>query len=317
MTDIKLPIQYYQRVLLEETFLREDIPVLDICARLLGLLPPNIARLVLNNKPVSKEDLKSAITAGGSCAFEQLVYELQRSLGPDSPSYPSIAKDMTNHDIKQFFRFAWIWSEDGHVMRRGGPWFTDKAACREEGKNYTPTYFTCDRPHAPVATLCVEALCPCYVHMADQGIFAPIGIPCRCFGRAMPAPVKKPFILQPPRFIKPGSQLSKGPSRKTAKTFELLAQEAMQQSGEKNSRHNKTKDGEKRWKIAVDGLMVLREPTTTNLHKYRIRETGERFYSSKEDINGAYEEYKKSSVLFKINPFKWREDLPSTPSPAQ
>ena len=92
---------------------------------------------------------------------------------------------LTEHTLKQLYRDLWIWSEDNSIMRRGKSWCTSKEDCTKEGKRNGPSYTSFDGPGAPSALLCMESVCPCFVHQIFHEAEL-ITKPCQCFTPNIP-----------------------------------------------------------------------------------------------------------------------------------
>ena len=96
---------------------------------------------------------------------------------------------LTDHEVKQLYCFVWIWAEDNSIMRRWKGWFTNREVCKQDSKRNGPSYTTFDGPGSPTALLCLEAVCPCFVHQIDK-IEDLIVQPCLCFTPTIPETFK-------------------------------------------------------------------------------------------------------------------------------
>ena len=164
-------------VLLDQAFYKRDIPVTDIAWYMHTVLPKKYSIDTpkgVNSEVLDKELLKQEIIFAGSSAYECLIKASEKS------NYQELVNQLTDHTVKQLYRWVWIWSEDNSVMRRGKSWFTTKEECLNEGKKNGPSYVTFDGPGCPDAMLSVESVCSCFVHMADEydKLISP---PCLCF----------------------------------------------------------------------------------------------------------------------------------------
>ena len=192
----KVPLQYYQLVLLDRAFSEMQIPVDKLCWYMDGFLPDKYFNYefpsYVPHCSLDKEQFKKEIILGGSSSYEALIHAC------DKAGLTEMSNLLCDHEVKQLYRYVWIWSEDNSIMRRGTSWFTCKEKCLEEGKKHRPSYYTCDGPGAPDAHISVEAVCPCSVHSMDSSpteqdsrfqlgtnnqLIAP---PCLCFTPTIP-----------------------------------------------------------------------------------------------------------------------------------
>ena len=178
----RVSLQYYQMVLMDQAFYRRDIPVDEIAWHMHALLPQKYCAdqpSGSKREPLDKEQLKKEIILAGTAAYEALIEAAQKS------NYQELVKHLTDHSVQQLYRWIWVWNEDNSIMRRGQSWFTTKEECQNEGRRNMPSYTTFDGPGCPVAALAVEAVCSCFVHMADsyEKLIAP---PCLCFTPIVP-----------------------------------------------------------------------------------------------------------------------------------
>lgn len=182
----KIPIQYYQMVLMDQAFFRRDIPVDTLSWYMHSILPQKYSadqEAGSKREPLDKEQLKKEVIIGGSSAFEALIDAAEKAGLSELVGY------LTDHNVKQLYRYVWIWSEDNSIMRRGKSWFTSRSDCLAEGKRNSPSYTTFDGPGCPMAQLSVEAVCPCFVHLTDS-ITDTIAQPCLCFTPNIPDQMK-------------------------------------------------------------------------------------------------------------------------------
>ena len=167
---------------MDQAFYRRDIPVDKIAWYMHDMLPKKYSAdqpCEQKREPLDKEQLKKEIVLAGSSAYEALIDATEKT------ELPELIHHLTDHKVKQLYRYVWIWSEDNSVMRRGKSWFTSKEECKQEGKRNWPSYTTFDGPGSPGAQLSVEAICPCFVHNADN-MHELITLPCLCFTPTIP-----------------------------------------------------------------------------------------------------------------------------------
>ena len=196
---------YYQRVLLEELFSRGDVPLLEIRNRMESVLPRKFSWNTPEREsvPITRDNLKQSIIDGGSLMYNRLGDVLSGRVNPDeASSYHELAKLLASHYVRELFRYAWICSLKGAVLKRGCSWFTTRKDCLEEGRKNRPSYQTFDGPGAPELTLCVESVCTCNVHLVCiNRLKEAVDFPCKCFDRKMPPMLKEsaknPIVLQP------------------------------------------------------------------------------------------------------------------------
>lgn len=183
----KLPLQYFQTVLLEKAFSEVKISVKAIQNFLMALLsdPYSMHSSLMEKVSLEPELLKRRIAEGGSATFNQLITILREE---EEFGDPELLRVLTDHSVKQVYRYVWIWSEDLKVVRRGKAWYTDEKLCRADGIKDRPPFNT---RNGPIATLCVESCCTCYLHYVDERRYNVIGLPCRCFVEVITTPVKK------------------------------------------------------------------------------------------------------------------------------
>lgn len=122
-----------------------------------------------------KHLLQQCIAAGGSAVYNQLVACLREY---DDLGHPDLLKILTDHQVRQLYRYVWIWQDDQTVISRGRAWFTSEQDCRDEGLKHNPRLHN---PSSSGTTLSVESCCPCYLHDVDQGNYTVMDRPCRCF----------------------------------------------------------------------------------------------------------------------------------------
>jgi hypothetical protein len=174
----RVETSHYQRFILEEFFARDDLPLLRMSWRMESVLPPTSLKKVSTTKDYFKE----AILDGGSLVYNRLSRVMLEECPKWEEAYPHLSQLLNSHGVRELYRYVWIWSEDGHIMKRGGSWFTSKDNCLAEGKKQSPSYCTFDGPGAPEATLCLESVCPCRVHrVAGEYAKGLLTIPCPCF----------------------------------------------------------------------------------------------------------------------------------------
>ena len=192
---MRIETLYHQRVLMEKLFAGEELPLLKIRWGMESILPSKFA----TDAPIGKEELKNALLSGGALAYNRLVTVLEKE------SFSELAQLLNSHGVQELYRYIWIWSTDGSIMRCGESWYTSKARCLFEGQHRIPSYCTFDGPGAPEAVLCVESICPCHVHLVSQARAYAKGVlslPCRCFNEQMLTKQDKnggSFILRPPK----------------------------------------------------------------------------------------------------------------------
>ena len=195
-----MPLLYFQAVLLERIFARAKFPVTAIRNMLFTILPmPFSCHLPLHEDiPEDAEALKRAIINGGSAVYNELVDQL-RDHG--EIGFPQFLDILTDHQVKQMFRYVWISSHGVTVRRRGSSWFTNASACRAAGHLDKPI-----QRQDESLTLCVESCCLCYIHHIDEPRYNTIGLPCKCFDERflMPAEdVKFTNGIRPPSLSTP------------------------------------------------------------------------------------------------------------------
>ena len=186
---MRLETLYYQRVFLQKLFARENLPLEQLRWRMENVLLKKFSHTA------GKEELKNALLSGGSLAYNHLAGVLGIESRSQDESFPELSDLLNSHGVKELYRYVWIWSEDGHIMKRGDSWFTSKDKCLADGRLHQPNYYTYDGPGAPIATLCVESICPCNIHLIS-GFYAKVMIttPCHCFN----SPNTRNDTLKPP-----------------------------------------------------------------------------------------------------------------------
>ena len=65
----------------------------------------------------------------------------------------------------------------------------NRVVCKQEGKRNSHSYTTFDGPRSPTALLCLETVCPCFVHQIDK-IEDLVVQPCLCFTPTIPETFK-------------------------------------------------------------------------------------------------------------------------------
>lgn len=195
----KMPLQYFQAVLLERAFAQPVISVQIVRNMLYPLLPVPFSQHVPRgfNFPDDVDLMKKCIIEGGSAVYNHFIRQLNHY---DSFGYPEILTILTDHPVKQLYRYVWISSRGVSIQRRGQSWFTDEDNCRAAGLKDKPLY-TSDE----TLTLCVESSCSCYIHHIDERRYTVIGLPCRCFDEkfVMPSDVKFTNGIRPPTLSTP------------------------------------------------------------------------------------------------------------------
>ena len=127
---MRLETLYYQRVLLEELFARENLPLEQIRWRMENVLLENFSHRV----SVGKKELKNPLLNGGSLAYNSLAGVLGKESRPCDETFPELSDLLNSHEVKELYRYVWIWSDDGHIMKCGESWFTSKDTCLAEGR---------------------------------------------------------------------------------------------------------------------------------------------------------------------------------------
>jgi len=163
------PVTFYQEIILKKCFALFDYPIHEIMPDMEGIIP----------ECKTQNDLLNAILQGGSLAYNALIEVLKRHI--DSKLYMGLR----NHNIKELYRWVYIWSWSGEIMCRGTILYDNEHICRMKALSHQPNYDTYDGLGAPYAKLCVESICKCMSHL-EPGHPIPRE-PCACFKSWEPA----------------------------------------------------------------------------------------------------------------------------------
>jgi hypothetical protein len=121
----------------------------------------------------TQSDLLYALRRAGSLGFNALVHMLQ------TQGYDVIAKSLTNHKVKEFYRWIWLWSWDGVVMNRSQELYEDLELCKKAAVGMAPGWDSYDGLGAPYPILCIESICKCLKHLAPGQTLPRMS--CLCF----------------------------------------------------------------------------------------------------------------------------------------
>ena len=96
----RTPITFYQETVLQKSFEKFKYPIEIINSKIEDIIP----------KCENQSDLLKAMLESGSLGFNALVNILQ------SQDYAIIAQSLTKHNVKELYRWTWVWSWDGIIM---------------------------------------------------------------------------------------------------------------------------------------------------------------------------------------------------------
>ena len=133
----RLPLNDYQLKKLKEVF--TEMPTDEVMVEMKDLIPPC-------------EDVPSFLTSmarGGSLAFNALRQELEDT---------SLYHRLSSHGESEIFRWVWLCSWTGQVLKKSAAWYACEVGCYERGNQNLPDYDTFDGPGAPYPILCVESV---------------------------------------------------------------------------------------------------------------------------------------------------------------
>lgn len=159
----RLPVLYYQEQMLRNSFKAFSFPVEYLSHHLQGVI----------SSCTTQDELLNAIIQGGSLAYNAAIEVLKEY--PDKWLYMSLV----NHNIKEKFRWVYIWSWTGETLNRGSVLYDDEEECRAMALNFAPNFDTLCSPGAPYEILSVESVCPCHISL-HPGDPAP-QVKCKCF----------------------------------------------------------------------------------------------------------------------------------------
>ncbi len=159
----RLPLLFYQEQMLRNSFKAFAFPVEYLTHHLQGIISPC----------TTQDELLNAIIEGGSLAYNAAIEVLKEH--PDKWLYMALV----NHNIKEKFRWVYIWSWTGETLNRGSVLYDNEEECRAIALNFAPNFDTLCSPGAPYEILCIESMCPCYISM-NPGDTAP-KMKCECF----------------------------------------------------------------------------------------------------------------------------------------
>ena len=159
----RLPLLFYQEQMLRNSFKAFSFPVEYLSHHLQGVIDPC----------TTQDELLNAIIKGGSLAYNAVIEVLKKH--PDKWLYMALV----NHNIKEKFRWVYIWSWTGETLNRGSVLYDNEEECRAIALNFTPNFDTLCSPGAPYDILSIESMCPCYTSM-NPGDLAP-KVKCECF----------------------------------------------------------------------------------------------------------------------------------------
>ena len=180
----KVPLQFYQFVLLEEAFHKVESMRPDHLGHHMEAFLPAKYFTFEHAEHLTRHLLKEEIIRGGSCAYEALIDAAYKA------EQPELASMLTRKYV--LYRWIWVWSEDSSILKRGDSWYVSRDVCRQQGKRNTPSYCTWDGPDSPFAQLSLESVCPCIVHCIEQeeheggGEMSGSPLMCMCFSPEVP-----------------------------------------------------------------------------------------------------------------------------------
>ena len=297
---------HHQRQRVATLFDHHPIDILDMRQRMTGVLPRNLGVDIdsKEDSAITQDTLRNAILNGGSLAFNALKHTLSGDPRIQLKPLPHLVKVLT-HDVKELYRWAWIWSErgeqDGSILDQCKSWFTDIQEAIADGKSHPPKYHTFDGPGAPHAKLCIESVCPCHVH-------APLSLavakPCRCHKQDKTTMTNHSSTTACHTTAAPVIGQKRRRSADSADNvlcFQQLANESPD-SGVC------LEDG---YLLLIDGLTIHKSDAVESQSgaapphfTYTMLETGKVFTSPLPDILLAYKQEKNKFQKFKRQPFK-------------
>ena len=187
-------LHYYQFMKLNEVFMTDTIPVTLILDRMGPFLSPKLKSSKITCLKYLTNEIKHEIINGGSLAYNKLIQVLKQKprFPGEHKAHPETACLLETHNIKELFRFVWMYFPGQIIMKRGESFYTDKEACISAGKKEKPSYYSYDGEGAPFTILCVESLCICaifnnevkrdvYLLETDDPIEELVSPLCRCY----------------------------------------------------------------------------------------------------------------------------------------
>lgn len=162
----RLPITYYQEIMLRLSFEQYLFPENELAEHLKGVIPslPTLSGLM------------EAILKGGSLAYNALLQVLQDHYLTD---LPEIYFKLSSHGVTELFRWVYISTLTGQVMSRGLFLYDDKITCLENAQFHVPSFDTHDGFGSESAKLCVESVCQCLRNAKPHDQMP--RQPCPCF----------------------------------------------------------------------------------------------------------------------------------------
>jgi hypothetical protein len=158
----RTPVTFYQETVLQESFENFKYPMELINFKMEGIIP----------KCESQNDLLKAMLESGSLGFNALVNILQ------TPDYDIIAQSLIKHNVKEFYRWIWLWSWDGLIMSRSQTLYEDLDFCKKAGVGMAPGWDSYDGAGSPYPIFCIESICKCMKHLAPGEVLPRTGCLC-------------------------------------------------------------------------------------------------------------------------------------------
>ena len=154
-----LPLTYYQK--------QQLILMLDTCHVPWHMIRDRLSALISSSE-MDRDKFFFHMVLQGSAAYNLLAYDkdkdwhlnyddIQRTL------YNKLELSLRGHDVRELYRYVWVWSLDNSVLVRSESWYTDIGECYAKGKSCRPSMDTFDGANAPFAQLMIESTCACYV----------------------------------------------------------------------------------------------------------------------------------------------------------
>ena len=158
-------LHYYQFMKLNEVFLSDTLPIALIMDRLGPFLSQKLQTSKIVCREYLKNEIKHEIIMGGSLAYNRLIQVLKQAprFPGDHKAHTETACLLETHNIKELFKFVWLYFPGQIIMIRSDALYIDKETCFSAGKREKPSYYTYAGEGAPFAVLCVESLCVCSI----------------------------------------------------------------------------------------------------------------------------------------------------------